>query len=92
MPGPDYSRTARELVDSGLDPSTPCAVVSNAGRGDEETRFLNLAQLSSARGIVAPALLIVGEVAREHRPRLQSEDQPPAIDGTSVTSSPSLNL
>jgi len=92
MPGPDYSRTARELMESGLDSATPCAVVSNAGRSDEQTRFLTLAELPAAKGIVAPALLIVGEVAKEHSPRLPSEDHPPAIDGTSVTSSPSLNL
>jgi len=92
MPGPDYSHTGRELMESGLDSATPCAIVSNAGRPDEQTRFLTLAQLQSTKGIVAPALLIVGEVAREHPSRVPSEDQPPAIEGTSVTSSPSLNL
>jgi uroporphyrin-III C-methyltransferase len=66
MPGPDYSRTARELVDSGLHSATPCAVVSNAGRANEEARFLTLADLAHAKGIPAPALLIVGEVARQH--------------------------
>ena len=67
MPGPDYGRTARELIDSGLDAATPCAVVSNAGRANEEARFFTLADLAVATGIPAPALLIVGEVAREHR-------------------------
>lgn len=69
MPGPDYSRTARELTLSGVEPGTPCAVVSKAGRADEEVRFLTVAELASAKGIPAPALLIVGEVAREHSPR-----------------------
>ncbi len=64
MPGPDYSRTARELIDSGMQPETPCAVVSNAGRANEEIRHLTLAELGSAKGIAAPALMIVGEVAR----------------------------
>ncbi len=64
MPGPDYGRTARELMQSGLAPSTPCAVVSNAGRAQQQTRFLTVAELISAQGIPAPALLIVGEVAR----------------------------
>ena len=64
MPGPDYGRTARELMESGLAASIPCAVISNAGRPDEQTRFLTLSELGSARGIPAPALLIVGEVAR----------------------------
>lgn len=90
MPGPEYGRTARELTQSGLEPSTPCAVVSNAGRANQQTRFLTLAQLASAQGIPAPALLVVGEVARTAQ--VAKEIYPPAIDGTSVTSSPSLNL
>ena len=69
MPGPDYSRTAQELMDSGLGVVTPCAVISNAGRANEETRFLTVAELALAKGIPAPALLIVGEVARQHLPR-----------------------
>jgi uroporphyrin-III C-methyltransferase / precorrin-2 dehydrogenase / sirohydrochlorin ferrochelatase len=92
MPGPDYARTAQELTGCGLGPDTPCALISNAGRQDEKTRFLTVGELASAKGIAAPALLIVGEVAREHSARRAIEDQPPAIEGTSVTSSPSLNL
>jgi siroheme synthase len=70
MPGPDYARTARELLESGLDAATPCAVISNAGRTNEESRFLMLENLALQKGIAAPALLIVGEVARrEHSPK-----------------------
>ncbi|HEY7405270.1 MAG TPA: uroporphyrinogen-III C-methyltransferase [Candidatus Angelobacter sp.] len=75
MPGPDYNRTARELVQSGLEPATPCAVVSNAGRANQQARFLKLAELASAQGIEAPALLIVGEVAREALPRRQGDTE-----------------
>lgn len=64
MPGPDYGRTVRELLQSGLAPSTRCAVVSCAGRVNQQTRLLTLAELASAQGISAPALVIVGEVAR----------------------------
>ncbi len=64
MPGPDYKRTVRDLIESGVDAGTPCVVVSNAGRKSEEIRYLSLAALSSASGIAAPAILIVGEVAR----------------------------
>jgi uroporphyrin-III C-methyltransferase len=66
MPGPDYSKTVQELLESGHEPTTPCAVVSNAGRTNEEVRYLTLGELASAKGIPAPALLIVGEVAAEH--------------------------
>ena len=63
MPGPDYSRTARSLMEQGIDSATPCAVVSNACRSNQQVRFLSLADLGSAQGIVAPAVLIVGRVA-----------------------------
>jgi uroporphyrin-III C-methyltransferase len=76
MPGPDYGRIAQELRDSGLDAATPCAVVSNAGRANEQTRFLTLADLAAVKGIPAPALLIVGEVAREHLSRGYGDAQP----------------
>lgn len=66
MPGPDYAATAKGLVESGHEPATPCAVVSNAARADEEVRYLTLGELATAKGIPAPALLIVGEVAAEH--------------------------
>jgi len=75
MPGPDYGRTARELMESGLEPATPCAVVSNAGRANEEARFLTLAELASAKGIPAPALLIVGEVAKPYLPRRHGDTE-----------------
>ena len=64
MPGPDYGRAARELMDSGVAADTPCAMVSNAGRKEERVLFLPLHEVPSIRGIPAPALLIVGEVAR----------------------------
>jgi uroporphyrin-III C-methyltransferase len=69
MPGPDYSKTVQGLLESGHQPKTPCAVVSNAGRANEEVRYLTLGELASVKGISAPAVLIVGEVAAEHLPR-----------------------
>jgi uroporphyrin-III C-methyltransferase len=65
MPGPDYSKTVQGLMEAGHELTTPCAVVSNAGRANEEVRHLTLRELASANGIPAPAMLIVGEVARE---------------------------
>jgi uroporphyrin-III C-methyltransferase len=73
MPGPDYSKTVQGLFESGLEPTTPCAVVSNAGRANEEVRYLTLQELASAKGISAPAMLIVGEVAREHTPQRRED-------------------
>ncbi|HZD07729.1 MAG TPA: uroporphyrinogen-III C-methyltransferase [Candidatus Limnocylindrales bacterium] len=73
MPGPDYSSTVKGLVESGQELATPCAVVSNAGRANEEVRYLTLQELASVKGISAPAMLIVGEVAREHLPGKQGD-------------------
>lgn len=75
MPGPDYSKTVHGLFESGHEPRTPCAVVSNAGRANEEVRYLTLQELASAKGIPAPAVLIVGEVARE-RSSIRAEHLP----------------
>ena len=73
MPGPDYSKTVQGLLESGHEPETPCAVVSNAGRENEEVRYLTLHELASAKGISAPAMLIVGEVVAQYVPRKQGD-------------------
>jgi siroheme synthase len=76
MPGPDYGRTARELMEWGIDASTPCAVVSNACRPNQQVRFLQLAGLGSAEGIVAPAVLIVGRIVSENPDPAKRESDP----------------
>lgn len=89
MPGPDYARTSSDLLASGVNGNTPCVLVSNAGRSTSETCFMTVSDLPFVIGVPAPAILIVGEVARAAN--IFHADQPPAIDGTSVTSSPSAN-
>ncbi len=64
MPGPDYARTARHLLDMGLDDDTPCALVSHAGRKEERVQRLSISDLFFPRTVSAPAILIVGEVTR----------------------------
>jgi uroporphyrin-III C-methyltransferase len=64
MPGPNFAQTARQLIDSGLDPNTPCVLVSNAGRKTQQICYMTVSDLPFAIGIAAPAVLIVGEVAR----------------------------
>lgn len=70
MPGPDYGRTARQLMDSGLDANTPCLLVSNAARGNQQICHMTISDLPFAIGIAPPVVLIVGEVARKrtHKP------------------------
>ncbi|HEY6971821.1 MAG TPA: uroporphyrinogen-III C-methyltransferase [Candidatus Angelobacter sp.] len=62
MPGPDYASTAHDLLRLGLDKSTPCALVSNAGRELQRVKFLPLSELPLVTGVAAPALLVVGKV------------------------------
>lgn len=64
MPGPDYSLTAQQLLDSGLDANTPCVLVSNAGRSTQQICYMTVSDLPFAIGVAAPAVLLVGEVAR----------------------------
>ena len=65
MPGSDYGSTAGELMRSGIDGDTPCALVSKAGRTGQQVFRLRLAQLHSLKPVPAPAILIVGEVTAE---------------------------
>jgi uroporphyrin-III C-methyltransferase len=64
MPGPDYARTAQELIESGLAAATPCTLISNAGRANQEQHLLTVSELASLSRVAPPAILIVGEVAR----------------------------
>jgi len=64
MPGAAYAGLVDALIQSGLDPQTPCVVVSCAARKSQQMRWTDLAGLRTLSGIAAPALLIVGRVAR----------------------------
>jgi len=64
MPGQDYAAVAERLVSAGLDPGTPCAVISRATTPDQEVLLTILRQLPSRSRVASPALLVVGEVVR----------------------------
>jgi uroporphyrin-III C-methyltransferase / precorrin-2 dehydrogenase / sirohydrochlorin ferrochelatase len=56
-----------KLVDHGLAPATPCALVERATLADQrvvESTLQDIASLAVAQAIRPPALLIVGEVVR----------------------------
>jgi uroporphyrin-III C-methyltransferase len=63
MPGTDYSEISASLIDAGLQPSTPCTVVSQASRPTQSVLRTYLAALTTHKAVPAPALLIVGECA-----------------------------
>jgi uroporphyrin-III C-methyltransferase len=63
MPGTDYARLSDELTDAGLAPSTPCAVVSCAGRPEQQVLWTNVDHLARQAPLPAPSMVIVGECA-----------------------------
>jgi len=63
MPGAAYAELANALVENGLDPQTPCVVVSRAAQETQRILRTDIAGLGSLTGVGAPALLIVGRVA-----------------------------
>jgi uroporphyrin-III C-methyltransferase len=68
MPGPDYGGLAQRLTADGLDPLTPCLVVSQATTSKQQVHFARLANLAEIRQHEAPVVLIVGAVADRYVP------------------------
>lgn len=64
MPGGSYGEISRQIVTAGLPAKTPCLVVSNASRENQQLLWTDLHGLRSVTPPETPALLIVGEVAR----------------------------
>jgi len=63
MPGGTCAELAEALAAGGLDPRTPCVIVSAAAQESQRIHWINIAGLRSFRGIAAPAMLIIGWVA-----------------------------
>jgi uroporphyrin-III C-methyltransferase len=62
MPGYNYAATCRQLVNAGLAPTTPCAVISKATSPDQRIHQTILQDLHAAPKLPTPTLLVVGEV------------------------------
>jgi siroheme synthase len=65
MPGSGYQLLSARLCAAGLNPRTPCTIVSHASRPSRQVRYCDLTSLASLSPQPAPALLIVGECARQ---------------------------
>jgi uroporphyrin-III C-methyltransferase len=74
MPGPDYAEIAGKLSAGGLDGRTPCLIVTHATQPEQQIRRTTLRELALELSLPAPALLIVGEVARP-LPPLQDDEK-----------------
>ena len=77
MPGTDCERLAVRLCAEGLDPDTPCLVVSCATTPRQEVHFTRLAALTEGPGWSTPAVLIVGAVAARY-----SQSMPDNLEAT----------
>jgi uroporphyrin-III C-methyltransferase len=65
MPGTHYGEVAERLIENGLSPETPCVVVSQATRAEQQVRWTNIAALSGEAQLPAPSILLVGRVASQ---------------------------
>ena len=65
MPGTHYGEVVERLIENGLLPETPCVVVSQATRAQQQVRWSNIAALSSEAQLPAPSILLVGRVASQ---------------------------
>jgi uroporphyrin-III C-methyltransferase len=60
MPGSDYQRLGKALLDSGLAADTPCLVVSRAGTSQRQSLRTTAAALLHQKALPAPAILLAG--------------------------------
>lgn len=62
MPGFHYRETADQLIGAGMNPATPCAIVSRATSKAQQVHRTTVAELAGAPQLPAPTLLLIGEV------------------------------
>jgi len=64
MPGPNYGEVAQRLKEGGLPADLPCAIVSQASSAGQQICWSTVDELASQERLPAPAILIVGRVAK----------------------------
>jgi uroporphyrin-III C-methyltransferase / precorrin-2 dehydrogenase / sirohydrochlorin ferrochelatase len=64
MPGRDLTLLALQWLQEGLPPDFPCAIVSHAGRPEQQTIYSTLDQLSKLEAVPAPSILLAGWAIR----------------------------
>ena len=67
MPGDDYDGLAARLCAEGLDPETPCLIISRATTAQQRVHFTRLVNLAGSPRYTAPVVLIVGAVAAQYQ-------------------------
>jgi uroporphyrin-III C-methyltransferase len=64
MPGKNYAEIGAKLQAAGVNPETPCAIISRATTRRQWTHRSTVGELFNAQELPAPTLLVVGEVVR----------------------------
>jgi uroporphyrin-III C-methyltransferase len=64
MPGPDYAEVGGRLAEAGLPAELPCVIVSGASTSQQKICWTTVGKLATEERLPAPALMIVGRVAR----------------------------
>src|SRR5579864_5899584 len=67
MPGQNFTELVDELRGGGLEAETPCLIVSNASRPEQEFVRTTLDKLADASFAPAPSLLIIGSMVSEFK-------------------------
>jgi uroporphyrin-III C-methyltransferase len=70
MPAGHYREIRDDLIAAGLALDTPCLVVANASRPNQELLWTEVAALGSIMIPQSPALIIIGSVARDRNEAL----------------------
>ncbi len=63
MPGGDYRRLSEQLREAGVEPHTPCVVISGIGRAGQQMLWTDIERLAGRDPLASPALVIVGRCA-----------------------------
>ncbi len=63
MPGGDYRSLSRQLREAGVEPRTPCVVISGINRPNQRMLWTDIDRLANRDPLPSPALVIVGRCA-----------------------------
>jgi uroporphyrin-III C-methyltransferase len=75
MPGRDFATLARELIESGVPPQTPCMAVSKASTSDQHVVSASVESLGVAEIGPAPVILLIGRAIQP--PEVTNHFEPP---------------
>jgi uroporphyrin-III C-methyltransferase / precorrin-2 dehydrogenase / sirohydrochlorin ferrochelatase len=79
MPGGHEADLARELIDAGVAPGTPCFVVAKATRPDQQVVETTVGKLPEIPQLAAPALLLIGVLPPSLASRASARQARPSV-------------